>query len=65
MSKLASTLIKPNVFECDIDRVQTVMPDYYLPSAPGVLIAGPACSMQLATFKVPPLPADGLWVPTV
>jgi hypothetical protein len=50
MRKFASTLIKPNVFECDIDRVQTAMPDYYLPSAPGVLIAGPAVLHAIGDF---------------
>jgi hypothetical protein len=30
----------PDLFERDVDRNQTEMPDYYLPTAPGVLIAG-------------------------
>jgi hypothetical protein len=40
MSKLALNSNASNVFECDIDRDQTGMPDYYLPLAPGALIAG-------------------------
>jgi hypothetical protein len=40
MKQLALKSTAPNLFECDVDRSQTEMPDYYLPTAPGVLIAG-------------------------
>ena len=40
MSNLALINAAPRLFECDVDRGQTEMPDYYLPAAPGVLIAG-------------------------
>ena len=40
MTKLALKNTAPVLFECDVDRSQTRMPDYYLPTSPGVLIAG-------------------------
>jgi hypothetical protein len=40
MMELYSDRTAPRLFECDLDRSQTKMPDDYLPEAPGVLIAG-------------------------
>jgi hypothetical protein len=39
MSKLATSEAAPHLYEF-IDRAQTEMPDWYMPSAEGVLIAG-------------------------
>ena len=40
MSKRALQPTAPPLFDAVLDRAQTDMPDWYLPSAPGVLIAG-------------------------
>ena len=59
MRKMALKNTAPNLFECDIDRSQTEMPDYYLPTAPGVLIAGP--DMLHAAGDVPGTPDPAGW----
>jgi hypothetical protein len=40
MANLHTDDTAPRLFECDLDRSQTKIPDDYLPDAPGVLIAG-------------------------
>jgi hypothetical protein len=40
MPELYTDGAAPRLFECDLDRSQTKIPDDYLPEAPGVLIAG-------------------------
>jgi hypothetical protein len=40
MTELYSDEAALRLFECDIDRSRTKLPDNYLPDAPGVLIAG-------------------------
>jgi hypothetical protein len=59
MSRLSPSSGISNLFECDIDRDQTEMPDHYLSSAPGVLIAGPA--ILNAIGDLPGAPAPGGW----
>jgi len=59
MKKLALNNTGPALFECDIDRILTEMPDYYLPAAPGVLVAG--ADMLYAAGDFPGAPAPAGW----
>jgi hypothetical protein len=45
------------LFEAILDRSQTEIPDYYLPSAPHVLIAGPTILNALGYVSGSPAPA--------
>jgi hypothetical protein len=61
MTDLHTDEAAPRLFECDIDRSQTKMPDDYLPDAPGVLIAGE--DMLRAAGYVPGSNRPRGWLP--
>src|SRR5664280_2042546 len=61
MANLHTDDTAPRLFECDIDRSQTKMPDDYLPGAPGVLIAGE--DMLRAAGYVPGSNRPRGWLP--
>jgi hypothetical protein len=45
-----STIPELRLFECDIDRSETALPDQYLPDAPGVMIAGSTALKAAADY---------------
>ena len=63
MSASYSDEAAPKIFECDLDRAQAGMPDYFIPEAPGVLLAGK--DMLIAAGDVPGAPEPAGWSPGV
>jgi hypothetical protein len=63
MSKSCSQEIACDIFECHLDRAEAGMPDYFIPEAPGVLLAGK--DMLIAVGNVPEAPEPAGWTPGV
>jgi hypothetical protein len=63
MSTSNSDAVAPEIFECDLDRDQAGMPDYFVPEAPGALLAGK--DMLIAAGDIPGAPEPKGWTPGV